>query len=169
MLGCGTIFVGIVTVVVAATGRAFPLVVLLALVVIGLLGAERRWRQRRLLRKFRSAFSGSGKDLLLVYTSSPNWEPYIAANWLPKWEARAVVLNRSKPWSRAQLEAVIWRAYAGFTEHTPTAIVVPSRGPARVFRFWRAFRDYKHGKDEKLRGIEAELQRALDEIVPPKA
>lgn len=169
MLGCGAMFAGIVAVVVAATGRAFPLVVLLALVVIALLGAERRWQQRRLLRKFRATFSDAGKDLLLVYTSSPNWEPYIATNWLPKWEARAVVLNRSKPWSRAQLEAVIWKSFAGFTEHTPVAIVLPARGPARVFKFWRAFRDFKHGKDQKLRATEAELQAALDEIAAPEA
>ena len=52
---------------------------------------------------------------------------------------------------------------AGDREFNPLGIVVPQKGrAARVVRFWRAFRDYKHGKDGPLRVAEAELQACLD-------
>jgi hypothetical protein len=41
------------------------------------------------------------------------------------------------------------------------AIVFPKKGKAQVVRFWRAFRDFKHGKDAALRQSEAELDRYL--------
>jgi len=31
-----------------------------------------------------------------------------------------------------------------------------------VVRFWRAFRDSKHGKDQRLRDAEADLGRYID-------
>jgi hypothetical protein len=37
------------------------------------------------------------------------------------------------------------------------AIVIPDRGKVKTVRFYQAFRDYKHGKDNLLRQKEAEL------------
>lgn len=55
----------------------------------------------------------------------------------------------------------MFRAFAGTREFNPLGIVVPERGAASVVRFWRAFRDFKHGKEQLLRLKEEELERAL--------
>lgn len=130
-----------------------------------------RWRQWRSVRRFRRAWRSQGKDLLLVYSNSPHWQRYVEETWLPRWGHRAVVLNwseRSK-WGRdGRPEVALFRAFAGDQEFNPLGIVVPAEGRhARVVRFWRAFRDYKHGKDRLLRSAEAELDSYLKPSVAP--
>ena len=124
--------------------------------------AVRRLRRIAAVRAFRSQYAANGKDLLIVLTDSPHWRPYIESEWLSRWGERAVVLDRSKPWNRDQPEARLWNAVKGEEEHTPLAIVVPARGRIKVIRLFLAFRDYKHGKDQKLRAAERELEAALD-------
>jgi len=121
------------------------------------------WRDRRAQRRFRAAYRGEGRDLLLVYSRSPVWQGYIEASWIPRWRNRAVVLDWSdrRRWDPALPEVALFRAFAGRAEFNPLAIVVTKTGDVRVIRFWRAFRDFKHGKDAALRAAEAELERAL--------
>ena len=121
-------------------------------------------QRRRLQRAFHARWGSQGKRLLLVYSSSPNWQTYIEHNWLPRLASVAVVLNWSErgKWSeRHQLEAKIFRAWAGEREFNPLAIAIPPKGPVRVIRLWRAFRDYRHGKDHSLRLAEADLGEVL--------
>jgi len=59
------------------------------------------------------------------------------------------------------VEAAIFRRWAGDQEFNPIAIVLPVRGPVKVVRFWRAFRDFKHGKSDGLRAAERELSEIL--------
>ena len=118
-------------------------------------------------QRFRRAYRSLGKDLLLVYSNSPHWQSYVETNWIPRWESRAVILNwseRSK-WNRNQPEVALFHALASEHEYNPLAIVVPTRGRAIVVRFWKAFRDHKHGKTQKLEQQEAELERLL--VVSP--
>lgn len=159
LAGCATFLIGIVLVVVMATGRAFPLVLAVAVVVALLGDAARRWYLHVLGRRFRREHSG--RDLLLVYTDSPHWKEYIESKWVARWRGRTVTLNRSHPWSRKQPEAALWLAVAGITDHTPMAIVVPPRGKIRVITFFAAFRDFKHGKEQRLRAAEQELENAI--------
>jgi len=119
-----------------------------------------RWRLARSVRSFRQLHGA--RDLLLVYTDSPHWQEYIEQRWIPRWEGRAVVLNRSSPDWNNRPEAALWRRVAGRSDHTPVAILLPSSGRPRVFRFYRAFLDRKHGKDTALRALEAELTNALE-------
>jgi hypothetical protein len=123
------------------------------------------WRQWRAVRRFRRVCEPQGKDVLLVYSNSPHWQGHVEDTWLPRWGHRAVVLNWSdrRVWKRDRRpEVALFRAFAGDREFNPLAIVVPSEGRrARVVRFWRAFRDYKHGKDRLLRAAEAELEGYL--------
>ena len=122
-----------------------------------------KWRS---LRRFRSDWGTQGKDVLLVYSNSPHWQRYIEERWLPRWGSRAVVLNWSErtTWERSHRpEAALFRAFAGQRDFNPLVIVVPARGRrAHVIRFWRAFRDSKHGKDQRLRDAEADVDRYLD-------
>ena len=123
-----------------------------------------RQRRRRLQRRFHARWGASGKRLVLVYSNSPHWQRYVEERWLPRLGPVAVVLNWSdrRRWPEQHpLEAEIVREWAGPREFNPIAIVVPPAGPVRVIRFWRAFRDFKHGKERPLRTAERELEAAL--------
>jgi hypothetical protein len=121
-----------------------------------------KWRS---LQRFRAEWGSRGKDVLLVYSNSPHWQRYIEERWLSKWGSRAVVLNWSerRTWERSRRpEAALFRAFAGQREFNPLVIVVPGSGRrAHMVRFWRAFRDSKHGRDQKLRDAESDLERYL--------
>ena len=57
-----------------------------------------------------------GRDVLFVYSNSPNWEAYIEENILPRIRDRAVILNWSerKLWpQRCPWEARAFRYWAG--------------------------------------------------------
>jgi hypothetical protein len=161
MLGCAAFLLGIVAVVVIATGRAFPLVLGAAILVALVWDVSRRWYVTRLARRVQRVHLG--KDLLIVYTDSPHWKAHIESNWVARWPNRTVPLNRSHPWSRKQPEAVLWLAVAGIREHTPLAVVIPRTGRLRVIRFYKAFQESKHGDDTRLRAAEQELENAMSE------
>src|SRR5260370_25590153 len=143
------------------------LIILAAAVALVIAGAYlgHLWRRWRAVRRFRALWQAQGRDLLLVYSNSPNWKRYVEEKWLPRWGNRAVVLNWSdrQNWQRRRPEVALVRAFAGDREFNPLGIVVPQRGcAARVIRFWRAFREYRHGKDRLLRVAEAELEASLN-------
>jgi hypothetical protein len=140
-----------------------PVAALLVLWAIGAL-ALKGWRDARAVRRFRAVWGVQGKDLLIVYSNSPNWQSYIESVWLPRWGERAVLLNWSERarWTEdAPPEVELFRRVGGRTEFNPLAVVVPRRGPVRVIRFWRAFRDFKHDREDTLRSAEEQLARAL--------
>ena len=105
-----------------------------------------RWRKWRAVRRFRACWRSQGKDLLLVYSNSPHWQRSERSQW----------------GSPARAEVALFRAFAGAREFNPLGIVVPATGrQAHVVRFWRAFREHKHGKDRLLQAAEADLGRLL--------
>jgi hypothetical protein len=100
-----------------------------------------------------------GRRVIFVYSNSPVWQAYVEANILPRLPASAVVLNWSEraQWPFWSLAVWIFNLYGGSREYNPIAIVIrPLRTPRR-FRFWRAFRDFKHGKSAKLREVEKQF------------
>jgi hypothetical protein len=126
-----------------------------------LLVVWRRYQSVSAVRAFRRQF-GPQKDFLLVYTESPHWQPYIEQRWIPKWGERMVLFNRSRPWSKDQVEAQLWHAMRWDREHTPLAIILSRRGSPQVVTLYSAFRDFKHGKPQRLEGAEDRIQRALE-------
>ena len=140
---------GVLAVVAAAAAAAFGL------------HQVRRWRA---LQRFRAHWGSRGKDLLLVYSNSPHWQRYVEDTWLPKWGHRAVVLNWSErsTWTSSRPEVALFRTFAGREEFNPIGILVPLQGRrVHIVRFWRAFRDHKHGKPRLLQAAEADLDRLL--------
>jgi hypothetical protein len=130
---------------------------------------RRYWRAYGARRAFANTFGHQGIDVLLVTSNSPNWQSYIASEWLPRLSGRAVVLNWSdrQRWDREPPAAVAaFRTYAGSRDFNPLAIHFDAAGRVRVIRFWRAFRDYKHGKPHALRKAEASLFAHLG-LEPP--
>jgi len=142
----------------------------IALIVVGAYVGD-RWRKWRALNLFRAVWGTRGRDLLLVYSNSPHWQRYIEETWLPKWGHRAVVLNWSERsrWGRpVRPEVALFRAFGGATEFNPLAIVIPAGGRhVHVVRFWRAFRDFKHGRNRLLQTAEEDLARLLAPAMTP--
>ena len=108
-----------------------------------------------------------GRRVLFVYSNSPIWQTYIEAEILPRLPRQTSVLNWSnrKNWPRFGLSAWLFNTFAGSREFNPIAIVFRPLAPPRKFRFWRAFRDYKHGKPQRLRRVEAEFFQFIEQ--PP--
>lgn len=126
--------------------------------------AWRRYESLSAIRAFRRTF-GPQKDFLLVYTESPHWQPYIEQRWIPRWGQRMVLFNRSRPWSKEQVEARLWQSIRWDREHTPLAIILPRRGWPHAVELYSAFRDFKHGKPQRLQQAEDRIQHALDRAV----
>ena len=161
--GCVVVLAGLFALLVWAAGALGPLLFVIALAVAAVIVWRYVLARQRAIAAFRAAYAGTGKDVVVVYTDSPHWKEYIETRWLPRWGDRAIAFDRSKPWREDQVEARLWRAVAGTAEHTPVVIVVPPRGKVQIVRFWLAFRDFKHGKDKRLREAEARLATILGE------
>ena len=159
--GCVVVALALGYVLVTSTNARIGLGALTAAIAMVML--VRHWQLRDAVTAFRNAHQPARKDLLIVYTASPHWQPYIEENWIPRWQERVVPLNRSEPDWQNRPEAALWQRLAGRNDHTPIAIVVRKRGMPRVIRFFPAFRDYKHGKTGTLQAKEMELENALRE------
>jgi hypothetical protein len=163
-IGCGCSFLAFAALAALAAslvGPFGPAIIAAAVLVVVVAVAKYQLHRRRLLAEFRARYAPSGKDVLIVYSDSPHWGKYIEASWLTRWGDRAVVFNRSRPWKSEQIEARLWFAIAGSAEHTPVAIVVRPSGAPQIVRFWRAFRERKHGDDAALRAAEERLDAIL--------
>jgi len=108
-------------------------------------------------------WSPAGKRVLFVYSNSPVWQSYIEDNILPKLPQGSVVLNWSerRRWRYWSLSAAAFHFFGGSREFNPLAIVVRPLRWVRVFRFWRAFRDAKHGNRSALRVLEKQFFSCL--------
>jgi hypothetical protein len=139
--------------IVATAPLWIPLVVALA---------TRQFVRSRWLRyRWSQAWGSRGKRALLVFSRSPNWQPYIETHWLPHLRAYVVTLDWSErsTWPRraAPLEVRIFRHWRGERDFNPMAIVFPEWGDVRVIRFHQAFRDLKHGNRQPLDELERQL------------
>lgn len=105
----------------------------------------------------------AGRRVLFGYPNSPVWKTHIETEILPRLPSTAAVLNWSErsQWSSWSLPVLLFRFCGGYRQYNPLAIVVrPWRRP-KLFCFWRALRDFKHGKDGSLRSVEAAFFREL--------
>jgi hypothetical protein len=99
-----------------------------------------------------------GYRVLVIYSNSPHWKQYFEERVLPRLGSRCVVLNWSerRRWSLTLAGCLFW-FYGGHKAYNPLVVVLRPFGRARVFRFWPAFRDAKHGRPEPLQRLETEL------------
>jgi hypothetical protein len=104
-----------------------------------------------------------GKDVLVITSDSPIWRDYIANEVLPLVQARAVVLNWSarKRWPKWSFSRHVFRTFAGEREFNPMVVLFPIFRPARLFRFWSAFKSFKTGDTEAVERLRLELRLAL--------
>lgn len=103
-----------------------------------------------------------GKRALLIYSNSPVWQSYFEEKIIPVLARGAVVLNWSerKQWKRS-VAVMLFRVFAPRREFNPMVMVFrPYRGPLR-FRFYEAFRAYKHGRTHEVEKTRLQLFEAL--------
>jgi hypothetical protein len=104
----------------------------------------------------------AGKRVLLVYSNSPTWQSYIEEHIIPRLPPGAIVLNWSerRQWRRWSLAYLVFRFFGGRYEFNPLAVVIHPFRWGRTFRFWQAFRDFKHGRRDTLAWLEAQFFHA---------
>ncbi|HEX8354916.1 MAG TPA: hypothetical protein VF611_18560 [Pyrinomonadaceae bacterium] len=123
----------------------------------------RQWLKFRFWRRH----GRHGRFVLFVYSDSPNWKAYIEANILPRLGPHVVTLNwsRRREWERINpFEAKVFKRWAGEEEFNPMALVFSPGGRVREVRFWRAFRELKHGKEGSLKRAETLLFAEVERI-----
>jgi len=104
-----------------------------------------------------------GVDTLVVYSESPHWQQYMTESVIPNLRGRAVVLNWSqrRNWRLLSLRGAVFKFFGGDREFNPLVVVFrPFRIP-QTFRFWKPFRDRKHGNLNPLRELEGKLYAYL--------
>jgi hypothetical protein len=106
-----------------------------------------------------------GRFALVVYSNSPVWQEYFERQVIPHLGNRAVILNWSdrRRW-KLTLAVILFHLFAGSRDFNPIAIIVrPLRWP-RTFRFYKAFRSFKRGRDADVEELRREFLKQLDAI-----
>ena len=100
-----------------------------------------------------------GKHVLLVYSDSPIWHDYIEENIIPRLPRSTIILNWSqrRTWRWYSLPVTVVRFFGGTREFNPLVVAFRPCRRARTFRFWQAFRDYKHGNKRTLDAVERDM------------
>ena len=98
------------------------------------------------------------QDILFVYSDSPTWKDYIEREILPYIRERAIVLNWSerKRWKNS-LAVFAFRYFGGDRNFNPIALVFRPFRFVRVYRFFEAFKDLKHGDPQRVEKLKREL------------
>ena len=104
-----------------------------------------------------------GKDTLVVYSDSPIWRDYMMQQVLPLVQERAVVLNWSErnKWQKWSFAPHVFRSFGGGQAFNPMVVLFRPFRRAKLFRFWTAFKDWKHGNTEPVEQLRSELQMSL--------
>ena len=110
-----------------------------------------------------------GRYALVVYSNSPIWQPYFDAQVLPAVGNRGVTLNWSDRarW-KFSLAVASFRLFGGHRNFNPMVIVFPPFRWPRRFRFYEAFRAFKHGRPESVERTRTDLLGLLDQITAPR-
>ena len=104
-----------------------------------------------------------GKDTLFVYSNSPIWQEYMTQQVLPLVQNRAIVLNWSERsiWRKWRLTPQIFYSFGGGHDFNPMVIIFRPLRRAKLFRFWSAFKDWKHGHSERVEQLTNALRMSL--------
>jgi hypothetical protein len=87
----------------------------------------------------------------------------MATQVLPLVQERAVVLNWSErnKWPWWSLGVAVFHHVGGGDDFNPLVVFFQPFRLARVFRFWSAFKDWKHGYKEPVERLRQELIATL--------
>ncbi len=112
------------------------------------------------------AWCTRNRNVLLVYSNSPNWQNYIETELIPRLPENTIVLNWSerRSWPRFSLQVWVFRHFGGSREFNPMVLVFKPFHWTRDFRFWQAFRSYKHGKTDLLLETQDRLTQYMNRV-----
>ena len=107
-----------------------------------------------------------GRSVLFVYSESPVWRERIEEKILPHLPPSSTVLNWSQrqKWRSFDLGVRIFRHYAGDREMNPVGIIIRPFRRVKIFRFWKPFRDFKHGRRQALEDLEAQWLQQVNSL-----
>lgn len=111
------------------------------------------------------------KYLLVVHSDSPVWTPYIDELLLPTINGHAVALNWSKrkSWSQLSLAVHVFQAFVGSSNHVPSVVLFDRWWKPQVYRYWKPFKAYKHGKPQEVDDLTKKLKSDLDHFVQSRS
>jgi hypothetical protein len=103
--------------------------------------------------------------VLIAYTESELWAPYIERELLPQLQPHCIAINRSREnWKR---QFPIERRALGFWgaggSYNPIVIVLRPWARVRIFRLYEHFKELKHGRPSRLQSMAADLIRCVQE------
>jgi len=100
--------------------------------------------------------------VIFVYSNSPSWKDYIEKEILPHIRDRAVILNWSerRNWKNSLAVLAFWY-FAGYRNFNPIGMVFRPFRFVKTYRFFEAFKEFKHGDPRKVKEIQSELFRIL--------
>jgi hypothetical protein len=95
---------------------------------------------------------------IFVYSESPIWKEYIEREILPHIQDRAVILNWSerRKWKNS-LAVLVFRYFGGHRNFNPIGIVFRPFRFVKTYRFFEAFKDFKHGDAKRVEEIKRKL------------
>jgi hypothetical protein len=104
-----------------------------------------------------------GKDVLFIYSDSPIWHEYMTSQILPLVQERAIVLNWSqrKTWQKWSLAVRAFQMFSGRRDFNPMVMLFRRFRGAKSFRFFSAFKEWKHGETQKIEELRSKLMQAL--------
>jgi len=100
--------------------------------------------------------------VLFVYSDSPTWKDYIEREILPQIQDRAVILNWSerRNWKNS-LAVLAFRYFSGHRNFNPIGIVFRPFRFAKTYRFFEAFKEFKHGNARSVEKITRKFLETL--------
>jgi hypothetical protein len=104
-----------------------------------------------------------GIRIMYIYSDSPLWKDHIKKEILPKLPPNSIIMNWSerKTWKKLSLSSIVFHYFGGRKAFNPMAILFNPFRRAKVYRFYGAFKEYKHGKPERLELMERDFLQKL--------
>jgi len=99
---------------------------------------------------------------VFVYSESPIWKDHIEGEILPHIQDRAIILNWSerRNWKNS-LAVLAFRYFGGYRNFNPMALVFRPFHLVKTYRFFEAFKKFKHGSSTEVEAIKKELFQIL--------
>jgi hypothetical protein len=105
----------------------------------------------------------NGPRVFISYSRSPHWQERFENVLIPQLPSSSIIVNWSdrKTWPRFSLRTLAFEHYLGNIAHTPSVIVFKPLRRAQVFRFFEAYKIFKHGNDVPVLELESALLNAV--------
>lgn len=102
------------------------------------------------------------QTVLFVYSDSPTWKDYIEREILPYIQDQAVILNWSerRNWKNS-LAVLTFRYFGGYRNFNPIGLVFRPFRHVKTYRFFEAFKKFKHGEPREVEALKNSLLEHL--------